>query len=82
MSTSTLGFKSLNYNTTLAKEFFKETLSSLLLTFTYTLGKNVFNIRDLASNKVVGFLGYLASYNKLPSLVNYIYSKGKLYLIF
>ena len=38
--------------------------------------------RDKASNKVVGFLGYLVSYSKLPSLVNYIYKKGKVVVSF
>jgi len=70
------GYNNLTYNTTIARRFLKDNLSSLSLTSTYILGKNIYNIRDKASNKVVGFLGYLVSYSKLPSLVNYIYKKG------
>lgn len=76
MPAITKGYKSPSYNTTIARRFLEENLSSLALTSTYILGKNVYNIRDKASNKVVGFLGYLVSSTKLPSLVNYIYKKG------
>ena len=76
MSSIKKSYKNLNYSATIARSFLKENLSSLALTSTYLLGKNVYNIRDKASNKVVGFLGYLVSYRKLPSLVNYIYKKG------
>ena len=82
MPTTSKGYNSLNYSTTLSRRFLKENLSSLALTSTYTLGKNVYNIRDKASNKVVGFLGYLVSYSKLPSLVNYIYKKGRVVVSF
>ena len=80
MPSSIKGYNNLNYNTAIARRFLKDNLSSLPLTSTYTLGKNVYNIRDKASNKVVGFLGYLVSYSKLPSLVNYIYKKGRVML--
>lgn len=75
MSTSRK-YNSLVYNTSLARSFIKENLPNLPLTSTYTLGKKVYNIRDIESNKVVGFLGYLVSYNKLPSLVSFLYKKG------
>ena len=65
------------YNTLEAKEFIKNNLSSLSLISTYTIGRKVYNLRDLESNKVVGFLAYLVNYNKLPSLVNYIYNRSK-----
>ena len=82
MPTTSKGYNSLNYSTTISRRFLKENLSSLVLTSTYTLEKNVYNKRDKASNKVVGFLGYLVSYNKLSSLVNYIYKKGRVVVSF
>ena len=82
MPTTSKGYNSLKYSTTISRRFLKENLSFLALTSTYTLGKNIYNIRDKASNKVVGFLGYLVSYSKLPSLVNYIYKKGRVVVSF
>lgn len=65
------------YNTTIAKDFIKENLPNLSLISTYVLGNKVFNLRDKESNKVIGFLAYLVSYNKLTSLVNYVFNKSK-----
>lgn len=59
-----------------ANSFFKETLRDSSITSTYILGKEVYNIRDRASNRVIGYLGYLVSLDKLTSLINFIARKA------
>jgi hypothetical protein len=43
---------------------------------TYIIGKEVYNIRDKASNKAIGYLGYLVSKDRLKSLIGFILNKA------
>lgn len=59
-----------------ANSFFKTKLGDNSITSTYLLGKEVYNIRDIESNRVLGYLGNLVNLEKLNSLVFYIIKKA------
>ena len=53
-------------------KYFHNTLEDTSITSTYRVGNEVYNIRDKSSNKILGFIGYLTSKNKLDSLARFI----------
>jgi len=75
-STKNKAKENYKYSLNKAKSFFISTLRDRSITSTFIVGKEVYNIRDKDSNKVLGFLGYLVFLNKLNSLVNYITRKA------
>ena len=70
-------YKNKNYKK--ANYFFKTILEDSNIISTYKVGLEVYNIRDKTSNKVIGFLGYLISLEKLKSLTSYILNIVKKY---
>lgn len=68
--------KSYNELVKKANYFYSTTLEDTSIISTYLLGKKVYNIRHKKSNKVLGYLAYLVSIDRLESLVNYILRKA------
>src|SRR5690348_5764952 len=74
---STLASKASPLALSKANSFLYTLLKDTSLISTYKLGKEVYNIRDKASNKVIGFLGSLVSFKKLRSLSSFIKNKAR-----
>jgi len=59
-----------------ANTFIRKNLKDFTTISTFKLGKEVYNLRDKDSNKVIGYLGYLVAKEKLASLSSFIANIG------
>ena len=61
---------------TRALYFYRTILRDNTITSTSSIGKEVYNIKDKASSKNIGYLGFLVNKDKLDSLSSYILNLG------
>lgn len=64
---------------TRANYFLKSTLKDYSTISTFKVGKEVYNLRDKETNKVIGYLGFLLSKEKLNSLSSFIINLASKY---